>query len=262
MRLIDSHCHLNYEGLVERQPQVLENAREVGVTGFLNISTRQREWEQIIAVAEREADVWASVGVHPHVADAHPDLGATALVEAADHPRVIAIGECGLDYYYDKSDRAAQRERFEAHIDAARQTSLPLVVHTRDAEEDTAEILAAAVREGGLTGVLHCFTGSADLARKGLDLGFYVSLSGIVTFKNAADLQATAKWLPADQMLVETDSPFLAPVPHRGQKCEPAFVADTARFVAELRGEDPEKLAEATTANFFKLFKKAQRPAA
>jgi len=170
---------------------------------------------------------------------------------------VIAIGECGLDYYYDKSDRAAQRERFLAHIEASRQTGLPLVVHTRDAEEDTAEILDAAVREGGVTGVLHCFTGSAELARKGLDLGFYISLSGIVTFKNAADLQATAKWLPADQMLVETDSPFLAPVPHRGKKCEPAFVADTASFIAELRAEDPERLAEATTANFFKLFKKA-----
>ncbi|HEV8407131.1 MAG TPA: TatD family hydrolase [Sphingomicrobium sp.] len=257
MRLIDSHCHLNYEGLVERQAEVLEKARERGVTGFLNISTRQREWNDVVAVAEREPDVWASIGVHPHEADAHPDLGARALLEAADHPRVIAIGECGLDYYYDKSDRAAQRDRFRAHIDAARQSGLPLVVHTRDAEEDTAEILEAAVKEGGVTGVLHCFTGSAELARKGLDLGFYVSLSGIVTFKNAQELQATAKWLPSDQMLVETDSPFLAPVPHRGHKCEPAFVADTASFVAQLRGEAPEELAEATTSNFFKLFKKA-----
>src|SRR3954471_21148351 len=205
MRLIDSHCHLNYEGLVGRQDEVLGNARERGVAGFLNISTRQKEWDDIIAVAERHDDVWASVGVHPHEADAHPDLGAAALVEAADHSRVVAIGECGLDYYYDKSDRKAQRERFEAHIDAARQTGLPLVVHTRDAEEDTAEILGKAVREGGVAGVLHCFTGSADLARKGLDLGFYVSLSEIVTFKNAQDLQETAKWLPADQMLVETD---------------------------------------------------------
>ena len=257
MRLIDSHCHLNYEGLVERQAEALDNARERGVAGFLNISTRQREWGDIIGVAERESDVWASVGVHPHEADAHPDLGAAALVEATDHPRVIAIGECGLDYYYDKSDRAAQRERFQAHIDAARETGLPLVVHTREAESDTAEILERAVKEGGVSGVLHCFTGSAKLARKGLDLGFYLSLSGIVTFKNAADLQATAKWLPADQMLVETDSPFLAPVPHRGQKCEPAFVADTAAFVAQLRGEETEQLAEATTTNFFRLFKKA-----
>lgn len=262
MRLIDSHCHLNYEGLVERRDEVLAHARERGVTGFLNISTRQREWADIIAVAEREPDVWASVGVHPHEADAHPDLGSAALVEAAGHPRVIAIGECGLDYFYDKSDRAAQRERFEAHIEAARQTGLPLVVHTREAEADTADMLSAAVREGGVTGVLHCFTGSAELAGKGLDLGFFISLSGIVTFKNAQDLQATARWLPADQMLVETDSPFLAPVPHRGQKCEPAFVADTAAFVAGLRGEEPEQLADATTANFFKLFEKARREAA
>jgi TatD DNase family protein len=258
VRLIDSHCHLNYEGLVERQDEALGNARERGVCGFLNISTRQSEWNDVIAVAERNDDVWATVGVHPHEADSHPDLGAGALVEAASHSRVIAIGECGLDYYYDKSGRAAQRERFQAHIEAARQTGLPLVVHTRDAEADTAEILEAAVREGGVSGVLHCFTGSAELARKGLDLGLYISLSGIVTFKNAADLQATAKWLPADQMLVETDSPFLAPVPHRGQKCEPAFVADTAAFVADLRGETPEELSEATTANFFKLFSKAQ----
>ena len=256
--LIDSHCHLNYEGLAERQDEVLDAARARGVAGFLNISTRQREWNDVVSVAERHADVWASVGVHPHEADAHPDLGAAALVEGADHPRVIAIGECGLDYYYDKSDRRAQRERFEAHIEAARQTGLPLVVHTRDAEDDTAEILGMAVREGGVTGVLHCFTGSAELARKGLDLGFYVSLSGIVTFKNASDLQETAKWLPADQMLVETDAPFLAPVPHRGQKCEPAFVADTAAFVADLRGETPAQLAESTTANFFRLFGKAQ----
>jgi TatD DNase family protein len=257
MRLIDSHCHLNYEGLVERQDEVLDNARARGVRGFLNISTRGREWNDIIGVAERHDDVWATVGVHPHEADAHPDLGAKALAGAASHSRVIAIGECGLDYYYDKSDRAAQRERFEAHIDAAAQTGLPLVVHTRDAEQDTAEILERAVKEKGVRGVLHCFTGSAELARKGLDLGFYVSLSGIVTFKNAQSLQETAKWLPADQMLVETDSPFLAPVPHRGQKCEPAFVADTAAFVASLRGEEPEALAEATTSNFFKLFNKA-----
>jgi TatD DNase family protein len=257
VRLIDSHCHLNYEGLAERQTEVLDNARGRGVAGFLNISTRQREWDDIIAVAARETDVWASVGVHPHEADSHPDLGAGALVQAADHPRVIAIGECGLDYYYDKSDREAQRERFEAHIEAARQTGLPRVGHTREAEADTAEILSDAVREGGITGVLHCFTGSAELARKGLDLGFYISLSGIVTFKNAQDLQETVKWLPAEQMLVETDAPFLAPVPHRGQKCEPAFVADTASFVARLRGEQPEQLAQTTTANFFRLFSKA-----
>jgi TatD DNase family protein len=257
VRLVDSHCHLNYAGLAERESEVLASARSRGVTGFLNISTRQGEWDAVIGAAERNDDVWATVGVHPHEADAHPDLGTVALVEAAAHPRVIALGECGLDYHYDKSDRAAQRERFEAHIDAARRTGLPLVVHTRDAEDDTAAILGRAVREGGVTGVLHCFTGTADLARKALDLGFYISLSGIVTFKNAKDLQDTAKWLPGDRMLVETDSPFLAPVPHRGQTCEPAFVADTAAFVAELRDEQPRALAEATTANFFRLFSRA-----
>ena len=257
MKLIDSHCHLNYAGLAERQDEVLANARARGVTGFLNISTRKSEWDDVLGAAERNQDVWATVGVHPHEADAHPDLGSAALVEAASHSRVIGIGECGLDYHYDKSDRAAQRERFEAHIDAARQTGLPLIVHTRDAEDDTAEILGRAVREGGVTGVLHCFTGTAYLARKALDFGFYISLSGIVTFKNAKDLQDTAKWLPADRMLVETDSPFLAPVPHRGQTCEPAFVADTANFVAGLREEEPHALAEATTANFFRLFSRA-----
>jgi TatD DNase family protein len=178
-------------------------------------------------------------------------------VEATGNPRVIAIGECGLDYHYDKSDRSAQRERFEAHIDAARQSGLPLVVHTRDAEDDTAAILGRAVREGGVTGVLHCFTGTAELARKALDIGFYISLSGIVTFKNARDLQEIAEWLPSDRVLVETDSPFLAPVPHRGQTCEPAFVADTAAFVAELRDEPADQLAETTTANFFRLFSRA-----
>ncbi len=258
MRLIDSHCHLNYEGLAERQEEVLARARERGVIGFLNISTRQSEWDDVISVAERNPDVWATVGVHPHEADAHPDLGSAALVNAASHSRVIAIGECGLDYYYDKSDRAAQRERFQAHIEAAREAGLPLVVHTREAEADTAEMLERAVKEGGITGVLHCFTGSAELARKGLHLGFYISLSGIVTFKNAQALQEIAKWLPPDRILVETDSPFLAPVPHRGKTGEPAFVADTAAFVAELRGETAQALADSTTANFFRLFNKAR----
>ena len=255
--LIDSHCHLNYPGLAERQDEVLANARAAGVGGFLNISTRQHEWDEVIAPAETNADVWASVGVHPHEADAHPDLGAAALAEASAHPRVVAIGECGLDYYYDKSDRAAQRERFSAHIEAARETGLPLIVHTRDAEDDTAAILTRATREGGVSGVLHCFTGSARLAQTALDLGFYISLSGIVTFKNARDLQDVAKTIPQERLLVETDSPFLAPVPHRGKTGEPAFVADTAAFVADLRGEAFETLAEATTANFFRLFAKA-----
>ncbi|MCJ7422399.1 TatD family hydrolase [Sphingomicrobium astaxanthinifaciens] len=257
MSLIDSHCHLNYEGLVERQDEVLDAARARGVTGMLNISTRQREWDAIVATAERHDDVWATIGVHPHEADAHPDLGVEALVAAAAHPKVVAIGECGLDYYYDKSDRGAQKARFEAHIEAARQTGLPLVVHTRDAEEDTAEILSREVARGGVRGVLHCFTSSQWLADRALEFGFYISLSGIVTFKNAKELQATAKTLPAERMLVETDSPFLAPVPHRGKTCEPAFVADTAAFVAELRGEAVATLHAQTSANFFRLFDKA-----
>ncbi|MDQ3075135.1 MAG: TatD family hydrolase [Pseudomonadota bacterium] len=257
MSLIDSHCHLIYDGLVDRQDDVLAAARARGVTGFLNISTRQREWDAVIAVAEREPDVWASVGVHPHEADAHPDLGAAVLVDASRHPRVIAIGECGLDYYYDKSDRAAQRERFQAHLDAARETGLPIIVHTRDAEDDTAEILTREVGKGGVNGVLHCFTGSQWLADIALDLGFSISLSGIVTFKNAADLQAIAKSIPNDRILVETDAPFLAPVPHRGKPCEPAFVVDTAAFVAGLRGVEFVDLAATTTRNFFNLFGKA-----
>ena len=257
MRLIDSHCHLNYSGLVEDEDGVLDRARARGVAGFLNISTRQSEWGQVVGAAERHSDVWAAIGVHPHEADAHPDLGSAALAEAASHSRVIAIGECGLDYYYDKSDRGAQRERFQAHIAAARLTGLPIVVHTRDAEEDTAAILSEAVEEEGVTGVLHCFTGSEWLARKGLDLGLFVSLSGIVTFKNAKDLQGVARIIPADRLLVETDAPFLAPVPNRGKTCEPAYVTDTARFLAELRGEPAEQLAEQTTANFFRLFPKA-----
>ena len=257
MSLVDSHCHLNYEGLADRQEEVLAAARARGVQGFLNISTRQKEWGDVVGAAERHPDVWASIGVHPHEADAHPDLGAAARIEAAAHPLVIAIGECGLDYYYDKSDRAAQRERFGAHIEAARQTGLPLVVHTRDAEDDTAEILTREVGKGGVSGVLHCFTGSAALARKALDLGFYISISGIVTFKNARDLQDVAKTIPQDRLLVETDSPFLAPVPHRGQTCEPAFVADTAAFLSDLRDEPLDELAAATTSNFFRLFGKA-----
>ncbi len=256
MTLIDSHCHLNYPGLVEDERGVLERARARGVAGFLNISTRRSEWADVVAAAERHPDVWAAIGIHPHEADKHPDLGANALVEASAHPRVVAIGECGLDYHYDKSDRAAQRDRFRAHMEAAEEAGLPLVIHTRDAEEDTAAMLRERPAAGG---VLHCFTGSRWLAEQGLELGYYVSLSGIVTFKNAKDLQEVAKIIPRDRLLVETDAPFLAPVPNRGKTCEPAFVADTAAFVAELRDEDPAELAERTTANFFHLFARAAR---
>jgi TatD DNase family protein len=254
--LIDSHCHLEYKGLVEDQQGVLERARAAGVGGFLSISTRQREWEQVIGTAEREADVWATVGIHPHEADEHADLGEAALLAAAAHPKVIGIGETGLDYYYDHSDRAMQRDLFRRHIAVSRETGLPLIVHTRDAEADTATIMAEEMEKGAFPALIHCFTASAEFAGKMLDLGLTISLSGIVTFKNAKDLQEIAATIPEDRLLVETDAPFLAPVPHRGQVCEPAFTADTARFVAGLRGVTPEALAEVTTANFFRLFRK------
>lgn len=255
--LIDSHCHLEYKGLVENQAGVLDRARQAGVGGFLSISTRQREWAQVIATAEREADVWASVGIHPHEADGHADMGEAALLEAAAHPRVIAIGETGLDYYYDKSDRLVQQELFRRHIAVSRATGLPIIIHTRDAEADTAAILRDEMAKGGFPALIHCFTASADFARIVLDLGLTISLSGIVTFKNASDLQVIAAIIPEDRLLVETDAPFLAPVPNRGKVCEPAFVADTARFVAELRDVSPEALAAATSKNFMKLFSKA-----
>ena len=254
---IDSHCHLNYKGIAEDQVAVLERARAAGVDAMLNISTRASEWDDVLKVAEQEADVWASVGIHPHEADIHPDVETSTLVERASHRRVVGIGETGLDYYYDKSDRERQRQSFRAHIAAARETGLPLIVHTRDAEADTYEIMAEEMGKGAFGGVIHCFTASADFATKALELGFYISISGIVTFKNAKDLQETASRLPLERLLIETDSPFLAPVPHRGRPCEPAFVADTARFLAQLRGEDIENLAAATSNNFRTLFSKA-----
>ena len=254
---IDSHCHLNYKGLVEQQEAVLARARAAGVSAMLNISTRASEWDEVIGLAEREPDVWASVGVHPHEADIHPDVETSTLVERARHPRVVGIGESGLDFYYDRSDRDRQRASFRAHIAAARETGLPIIVHTRDAEEDTYAILAEEMGKGAYKGVIHCFTASADFAGKALDLGLYISMSGIVTFKNAKDLRETAKAIPEDRLLIETDSPFLAPVPHRGKPCEPAFVADTARFLSELRQEPVERLSAATSANFQRLFAKA-----
>jgi TatD DNase family protein len=224
---------------------------------MLNISTRQSEWDAVVATADREPDVWASIGIHPHEADAHPDLGAAALLDAAAHPKVIGIGETGLDYYYDHSDRAAQRALFRVHIGVARDTGLPLIVHTRDAEDDTLAILGEEMEQGSYPALIHCFTASEGFARRVLELGLSISLSGIVTFKNARELQDIAREVPADRLLVETDAPFLAPVPHRGRTCEPAFVADTLRRVAELRGVEPEALAQTTSHNFFKLFRKA-----
>ena len=256
--LADSHCHLNYDGVFEEQAAVLDRARVSGVTAMLNIATREREWDAVIATAEREADVWATIGIHPHEADQHPDIGVARLIEAAAHPKVVGLGESGLDYHYDRSDRANQQASFRAHIAASRETGLPIVVHTRDAEDDTAAIMAEEMGKGAYPGVIHCFTSSAHFAARALDLGLYISISGIVTFKNATDLQAIAKDLPIDRLLVETDAPFLAPVPHRGKRGEPAFVADTVRFLADLRGEDATMLAERTAQNFHALFAKTR----
>ena len=256
---VDSHCHLNYKGLIEDQPAVLDRARAAGVSAMLNISTRSSEWDAVLATAEGHADVMASVGIHPHEADLHPDVETETLVARAAHSKVIGIGETGLDYYYDKSDRDRQRQSFRSHIAAARETCLPLIVHTRDAEDDTWQILDEEMGKGAYPALIHCFTASQDFANKVLGLGLTISISGIVTFKNARDLQEVAKEVPADRLLIETDSPFLAPVPHRGRPCEPAFVADTARFLATLRGESLGELAENTTRNFYRLFTKAKR---
>jgi TatD DNase family protein len=258
--LVDSHCHLNYPGLREDQPGVIARARAAGVGTMLGISTRQSEWDEVVALADAETDIWATVGIHPHEADAHPDIDAARLIDAAAHARVIGIGETGLDYFYDHSDRDRQRASFRSHIHAARATGLPLIVHTRDAEEDTAAILSDEMEQGAFTGVIHCFTASQSFAEQALALGFYISLSGIVTFRNARDLQASAATLPGDRLLVETDAPFLAPIPMRGKTCEPSFVAHTASFVAGLRGEGVDTLAASTTDNFFRLFTKATRP--
>ncbi|WP_271077867.1 TatD family hydrolase [Aurantiacibacter sp. MUD61] len=256
--LIDSHCHLVYEGLKERQAEVLANARALGVQGFLNISTRESEWGDVIAVAERENDVWATVGIHPHEADQHADLGRDILLKATEHDRVIGIGETGLDYYYDKSDRQVQQDLFRMHIGVARETGLPLVIHTRDADQDTGDILEDEMGKGAFPALIHCFTASPAFGRRVLEMGLSISLSGIITFKNAKELQEFAKEIPTDRLLVETDSPFLAPVPHRGKTGEPAFVRNTAEFVADLRGESLEELGATTTAHFFNLFSKAR----
>ncbi|WEK42768.1 MAG: TatD family hydrolase [Candidatus Sphingomonas colombiensis] len=256
--LADSHCHLNYKGLVEEQQAVLERARARGVTAMLNIATRESEWDDVLATAEREADVWATVGIHPHEADQHPHVDTAKLVKRLAHPRVVGVGETGLDYYYDHSDRDRQQSSFRAHIAAAREARVPIVIHTRDAEDDTVAILRDEMGKGAFTGVIHCFTGTAAFADIALDLGFYISISGIVTFKSARELQETAARLPIERLLIETDAPFLAPVPHRGKSGEPAFVADTAAFLAQLRGEQVKFLEDVTARNFHSLFDKTR----
>ena len=260
--LVDSHCHLSHPDLAGEVDAVVGGARAAGVGAMLNICTRLDEFAAVRGIAESFADIHCSVGVHPHEAGDHRGVAAAQLADLAAHPRVVAIGETGLDYYYENSPRADQIGDFRTHCQAARETGLPLVVHSRDADDETAAILAAAAAAGPIGGVIHCFTGGPALAQTALDLGFYISFSGIITFKKAEDLRAIAITVPLDRLLVETDAPYLAPVPKRGQRNEPAFLTHTAAALAELRGMSAQALHERTTANFFRLFAKARPPPA
>ena len=258
--LVDSHCHLDYAPMSEDVGGTIARARTAGVGTLLTIGTKLREFDKVRAIADGNDNVFCSVGIHPHEAETEA-ADTKQLVELARHPKVVGIGECGLDYYYDRSPRDRQAENFRAHIRAARETGLPLIVHTRDADDDMAVMLAEAKASGPLKGVLHCFTSSQALATKALTLGFYISISGIVTFKNAEAVRDVVRTVPLDRLLVETDSPFLAPVPMRGKPCEPAYVAHTAAKVAEIKGIAKDELARITAANFFTLFDRATPPA-
>jgi TatD DNase family protein len=253
--LIDSHCHLNFPELQARLPEVLANMQAANVVQALAISVSVETYAEVLALANAHAHIFASVGVHPDREDV-TEMDEAFLVDAAKHPKVVGIGETGLDYHWCSGDLTWQHERFRQHIRASNATGLPLIVHTRDAGEDTLRILA---EENMQQGVIHCFTEDVDFARKALDLGMYLSFSGIVTFKNAQDIQAAAKFVPQDRYLVETDAPFLAPVPKRGKTNEPAFVAHTAQFLANLREVDAELLAAQSTDNFYRLFDKVPR---
>ena len=263
MSLVDSHCHLDFPELAQELDGVLARAAAAGVETMVTISTKLSEFASVRRLAERHAQLWCSVGVHPHEAAAEAGAeDSDGLVELARHPKVIGIGESGLDYYYEHSPREAQMRAFRAHARAARASGLPLIVHTRDADEDTIRIIREEGREGGLHGLIHCFTAGPALAGFALSVGFYISVSGIVTFKGAQPLRETIKSVPLERLLVETDAPYLAPVPMRGKRNEPAFVAHTAAALAALKGVSAEELARATTANFFRLFKKATPAAA
>ena len=255
--LVDSHCHLDFDDFGAELDQVVERARGAGVCTMVTICTRLTAFDRVRAIAERYPHVWCSVGIHPHEAASEPDAETARLVELARHPKVVGIGEAGLDYYYDHSPRERQKEVFRRHIEAARLSGLPLIVHSRDADEDTVALLEEGAAKGGLTGVIHCFSSTAFLAERALAIGFYISLSGIVTFRNAESLRVIARGVPDDRLLVETDAPYLAPVPHRGMRNEPAFVVHTAGLVAGLRGAETEAFARMTTANFHRLFSKA-----
>jgi TatD DNase family protein len=255
--LIDSHCHLDFPELAADREGVLARARANGVSGMVTISTRVEKFADIAAIAETHPEVWCSVGTHPHHAHEELHIETADLVRLAAHPRCVAIGEAGLDYHYE-GDYAAQAVGFRRHIAAARETGLPLVIHARAADEDIASILEEETGKGAFPFVLHCFSSGIDLARRGLALGGYVSFSGILTFKNAETIREVAGFTPADRILVETDAPYLAPVPHRGHTNEPSFVTLTGHYVAQVRGVPFEQIAAETTANFFRLFAKAK----
>ena len=255
--LVDSHCHLDFPDFAPELDAVITRAFAAGIGTMLTICTRLDQFDGVRAIAESEPRIWCSVGAHPHEAADHGDLVAERLIALTAHPRVVGIGETGLDFHYDLSPREVQERVFRAHIAASLATGLPLVIHTREADTETAAILAA---EKPPSGVLHCFTGGRALAEAALDLGFYISISGIVTFRNAEDLRAIVRDVPLDRLLIETDAPYLAPVPYRGKRNEPAFVAATASFIAALKGIEEEAFIAATTANFFRLFGKAQPP--
>ena len=256
--LIDSHCHLDFPELAADRAGVLARAKAAGVVGMVTISTRVKRFDEIRAIAEENAEVWCSVGTHPHHADEELDIFTDDLVRLSEHPKCIAIGEAGLDYFYDNAPKEAQETGLRRHIAASRITGLPLVIHSRSADVHMGGILTEEIGQGTFPFVLHCFTGGADLARKALDLGGYISFSGIITFKNAEEIREVAKFVPSDRYLIETDAPYLAPVPHRGGTNEPSFVAHTAAKVAEVRGISLEQLGTETTDNFFRLFSKAK----
>jgi TatD DNase family protein len=258
--LVDSHCHLDFPDFRDELDGVVQRARAVGVGRIVTISTRVRRHADILAVAERFPDVYCSVGTHPHYAHEELDVGASDLVARTRHPKVVAIGEAGLDYHYENSPRDAQEQGFRAHISAARESGLPLVIHSRDADDDMARILTEEAGKGAFPAVLHCFTGGRDLAFTGIELGLYVSFTGILTFKRSDELRAIAAALPAERILVETDAPYLAPGPWRGKRCEPAYVVETAKVLGETRGTAFEDIARQTTNNFFRLFSKVPRP--
>jgi TatD DNase family protein len=260
--LVDSHCHLDFPDFVDDLDGVVARARAAGIGRLVTISTRVRKLDDLLAITARFPEVYCSVGTHPHHAHEELDIGTVDLVARTADPKVVAIGEAGLDYFYDNSPREAQAQGFRAHIAAARQTGLPLVIHSRDADADMAAILRNEMGKGAFPAVLHCFTGGRELAFAGIELGLYVSFTGILTFKRSDELRAIAADLPADRILVETDSPYLAPGKHRGKRCEPAYVVETARVLAEVRGVSADEIARQTSENFFRLFRKVPAPAA